>query len=359
MNQASSFSLDLPRFHGEVSGSGVIRSCIDDFQVDEDLGIDLSGSGEHFFLQIRKRGENTQWIVKQLARIAGVRQHDVGYAGLKDRHANTTQWFSIWLPGKEEPQWQAIESDGIEILQIQRHSRKLKRGGHRANRFKLRIRELEIGPEMSSRLQQIKEKGVPNYYGEQRFGHQGGNLQQADRLFKKEIRVKDRQRRGLYLSAARSYLFNQILAERVQQGCFDRYLNGDRLMLEGTSNLASETDVEQLRAGLASLQMHPTAPLYGRGRSLVSEDCLDLETDILARHKTWCDGLEHAGLKSERRSVRLLVSDLNWNQVDETSLELEFELPPGTFATSVLRECCDYQVANTSEVAVGSQDKEQ
>ncbi|MEH6626315.1 MAG: tRNA pseudouridine(13) synthase TruD [Motiliproteus sp.] len=349
MTQAFNINLDFPRYHGDPCCSGVIRTVPDDFQVDEDLGFELSGSGEHYFLQIRKRGENTQWLVNQLARITGVRPHDVGYAGLKDRHANTTQWFSVWLPGKNEPQWQQLETPSVEILQICKHSRKLKRGGHRANRFKLMIRQLQLSGDLEDRLQQIKTQGVPNYYGEQRFGHHGGNLDQAERLFNGEIRVKDRQRRGLYLSAARSYLFNKIVAARVEASCFDHYLGGDRLMIDGTSNLSQESDIQQLEQLVTSMQLHPTAPLYGRGRSLVEAECLALETDILAANKNWCDGLEAAGMRPERRSVRLPIPGLSWSTPELDTLQLSFELPPGTFATSVLRECCDYQVENAVE----------
>ncbi len=358
MTEASRFNLNFPRYHGDPCCNGVIRSVPDDFQVDEELGFELSGSGEHYFLQIRKRGENTQWLVKQLARIAGVRPHDVGYAGLKDRHANTTQWFSVWLPGKSEPEWQQLETSQIEILQIQRHSRKLKRGSHQANRFNIRIRQLQSCGDVEERLQRVKAQGVPNYYGEQRFGHHGGNLEQAGRLFSGEIRVKDRQRRGLYLSAARSYLFNKIVAARIEKNCFDQYLDGDRLMIEGTSNLSAESDPKQLQPLLESLQLHPSAPLYGRGRSLVEAESLALETDILAENKSWCDGLEAAGLKPERRSVRLLIPDLSWSYPEPEILQLSFALPPGAFATSVLRECCDYQLAHTPESGVSSQEKE-
>ena len=343
---SAAFNIDFPRFHGRPPCGGVIRSTPEDFQVDEVLGFEPTGEGEHLFLNIRKRGDNTQWLAKQLAKQAQVRVQDIGYAGLKDRHALTSQWFSIWLPGQADQHWQSIIDSSVEILQQARHPRKLKRGIHQGNRFKIVIRQLTgRADEIETRLQLIASQGVPNYYGEQRFGNDAANLEQADRLLGGEIRVKDRQRRGLYLSAARSYLFNLVVAGRIELGCFDRLLEGDRLIEDGTTNLTRINEKDKLIQQLESLQLHPSAPLYGRGRSQVEAQSLALETDILAAREQWCAGLERAGLKSERRSVRLKVGDLRWRFIDAETLEISFELPPGTFATSVLRELCHYRVA--------------
>ncbi len=350
MTERASRSLDFPRLYGDAPCQGVIRQQPEDFQVDELAGFEPSGSGEHVCLHIRKRGDNTLWLAKQLARLASVRLSDVGYCGLKDRNAVTSQWFSVWLPGGEEPDWQQLSSPSVTLLQASRHHRKLKRGSHAGNRFRIRITGLNIAPgctaeDVEVRLNAIRSQGVPNYFGEQRFGHDGGNLRQADAMLTGGRRVKDRHRRGLYLSAARSWLFNQVVAERIRQGCFGSWLEGDRLMINGTSNLSAETDRQKITEQLASLLLHPTAPLYGRGRALVDADSLALEADILAADIGWCEGLERAGLSRERRSVRLNLPDLKWQWPDESTLELSFSLPPGTFATSVLRECCDYRVA--------------
>ncbi|OMH39178.1 tRNA pseudouridine(13) synthase TruD [Motiliproteus sp. MSK22-1] len=350
MNQSVDHSLDFPRYHGEPPCSGVIRQQPEDFQVDELLGFEPSGNGEHVYLKIRKKGENTLWLTKQLACLAGVNVSDVGYAGLKDRNAVTTQWFSVWLPGNTEPDWNQLQSPSVNILVTTRHSRKLKRGIHKANRFLLKIRELEVSGELESRLQKLRSKGVPNYYGEQRFGHDGGNLQQADALLSGKVRIKDRQRRGIYLSAARSFLFNEVVAERVRRSILGRYLKGDRLMIEGTSNLSREEELSIVTEQLDSLQLHPTAPLYGQGRALVEADSLDLEAGILTTNSAWCKGLERAGLRRERRAVRLALPSLQWEMLDDRCLQLSFELPSGCFATSVLRECCRYRVAESMPV---------
>ncbi|MCW8886773.1 MAG: tRNA pseudouridine(13) synthase TruD, partial [Motiliproteus sp.] len=292
----------------------------------------------------------TQWLAKQLARLAEVKPQDVGYAGLKDRHALTSQWFSIWMPGRSDVNWQQICGESVELLRVERHHRKLKRGTHLGNRFKITLRQLSGDvAQIEERLNLIVRAGVPNYYGEQRFGIEAGNLDQADSLLTGKIRVKDRQRRGLYLSAARSLLFNEVVAERIERGCFDRLLEGDRFIEDGTSNLSKITEKGQLEQQLESLGLHPSAPLFGRGRSQVEAQSLALETDILSARQSWCDGLERAGLKSERRSVRLKAVNLRWQFVDADSLELSFVLPPGAFATSVLREICQYRVAENSQ----------
>lgn len=340
----NAYNLDFPRFHGEPPARGVIRSQAEDFQVDEQLGFEPLGSGEHLFVLLRKRGENTQWIARQLAQIAGIKPMDVNYAGLKDRHAVTTQWFSLWLPGQPDPDLSGLP-DSVTVLKTARHTRKLKRGGHRCNRFILRIRELQLSGDVEQRLAAIRDQGVPNYFGEQRFGHGGGNLVQADKLFKGEIKIRDRHKRSMAISSARSYLFNRVVAERIRQGCWNSYLAGDKPMIRGSSNLSTETDPELLAAAIERIELHPTAPLMGRGRALVEDQALALEAAMLDGFESWCQGFERLGQARERRSVRFLPQQFSWQQTAPAELEVSFELPPGSYATSVLREICDYRVA--------------
>ncbi len=355
------YNLDFPRLYGEPPATGVIRSEPEDFQVDEQLGFEPEGAGEHLFVHLRKRGENTQWIARQLARIVGIKPMDVSYAGLKDRHAVTTQWFSLWLPGQPDPDLSSLP-DTVEVLQTIRHNRKLKRGGHQANRFSLRIRQLKLADghtfdALEQRLQRIADRGIPNYFGEQRFGHDGGNLEQADKLFSGEIRIRDRHKRSMAISSARSYLFNRVLAKRIDLGCLDAYLPGDKPVIRGTSNLTPETDPAALTVAIEELALHPTAPMMGRGRALVEDQALELESAILAEFESWCQGLERLGQVRERRSVRFLPRNFCWQQPQQDWLELSFELPPGTYATSVLREICDYRVG-AGQAAESGNDKE-
>ncbi|WP_207061764.1 tRNA pseudouridine(13) synthase TruD [Motiliproteus sp. SC1-56] len=343
----TSYSLDFPRYHGAPPSRGAIRTRPEDFRVDEFLSYEPDGEGEHLWLQVEKRGNNTQWVARQLAKRAGINPTDVSYAGLKDRHALTTQWFSLWLPGKAAPDLDHL-GEGIKVLRAVRHGRKLKRGGHQSNRFTLRIRDLEVTGDLEARLLAIRDRGVPNYFGEQRFGLDGGNLQQADQLLAGNLRIRDRHRRSLIISSARSYLFNSVVAARIEGGVLDRYLEGDKLMLAGSSDLLKADSEEDFQAGIDAWRYHPTAPLMGRGRALVEAESLAMEADILARFVPWCEGLERLGQVRERRSVRFRPRAFNWLTPEPGVLELSFELPPGTYATSVLRECCLYRDASQS-----------
>jgi len=322
---------------GEPQVNGVIRAECADFQVDEDLGFELSGEGEHVCLQIRKTDNNTDFIAKQIARLAGVKNMDVSYAGLKDRRAITTQWFSIYLSNKPEPDWQQLNAEGVEVLQVLRHNRKLRRGSLRGNRFTLRLRDLQGDIDsMVPRLQQIAEAGVPNYFGEQRFGHD--NLGRATAMFSGEIKVKDRNKRSLYLSSVRSALFNMVASQRVEQGSWNKALAGDVMMLAGSHSVFC---VESLDDSIVSrVEQHdidPTGPLWGRGRLATSGDVLMLEQAVAESHPLWCEGLERAGMKQERRALRVPVTELEW-QFTNDQCELSFFLPAGSYATSVLRE---------------------
>ncbi len=336
---------DQPFLHGAPTCSGLIRHCPEDFCVDEVLGFEPEGEGEHLFLQLRKRGDNTAWVARQLARLAEVPVSAVTYSGLKDRHAVTSQWFGIHLPGRQDPDLSPLAAQGLELLARARHRKKLRTGVHRGNRFRILIRELDQPQSLEARLEQIRSRGVPNYFGEQRFGHQGGNLEKAAALFAGELRVRDRKLKGLYLSAARSFLFNQVVAGRLAAGCFEQVLAGDRFILDGSNSLFSAPQDPSLQQRMAQLDIHPTGPLYGQGELGSEADCRHLEAGILAPYEGWCRGLEAAGLRQERRALRLRVQDLTWRWPSDDQLELAFYLPAGAFATSVLRELCSYRVA--------------
>lgn len=336
------FSTDFPRLYADTCCTGVIRASAEDFQVDEMLDTEFTGEGEHLYVQVWKRNQNTQWIAKQLAQVADVKPQDVAYAGLKDRYAVTTQWFSLWLPGKEDPVWDDFENEDIRVLQSARHSRKLKRGGHNGNRFNIIIRDLQVSGDLVNRLERLQQNGVPNYFGEQRFGIDNGNLDKADDWFQDKIRIKNRQQKSFCLSAARSFLFNLQLAERIKRGCLGSWLEGDILIEEGSTQLSPFTNPEDVQQKLKSLDVHPTALLPGRGRTLATADSLQLEQQSVSSFSYWCEALEKKGLVNERRATRIALKTLHW-QLDSDQLLLQFDLPVGCFATSVLREICDYQ----------------
>ena len=171
---------DWARALGPVLFTGRIRTSPSDFIVTEVLNIEFSDDGEHDWLWVEKVGANTVWVAEQLASHASISARDVGYAGLKDRHAVTRQWFSVRRPGAEGTDWTTLKADGVRILDQKLHRRKLKRGAHKGNTFRIAVRGSEIallGGKIAGRLEAIRAQGVPNYFGEQRFGRDGGNIE--------------------------------------------------------------------------------------------------------------------------------------------------------------------------------------
>lgn len=324
---------------GEPTCHAFIRSVPEDFIVDEELGFDPDGEGNHAFLYIRKRNTNTAWLARQLAELAGVPLSEVGFAGLKDRHAVTTQYFTVNLSGKAEPDWQQLASRDVQFLEITRHRRKLRRGKLRENRFCITLRDLSGDCDLEPRLETIARDGVPNYFGEQRFGHDGNNLVMARAMFSGEHRERDRHIRGLYLSAARSWLFNKVLSARVMQGNWNSALPGESLITNGTTSAFSvrllSREIEQK---VSQGELHPSGPLWGQGRPSSLADAQALELSVLQGEEVLCRGLEQAGLQQERRALRLPVKALQWSSKQDGALQLKFTLQPGAYATSVLRE---------------------
>ncbi len=331
---------DWPRALGTPEASAQVRACPEDFRVDEQRDGEPDGEGEHLLLHIRKRNRNTDEVARALARCARVRARDVSYCGLKDRVAVTTQWFSVWLPGKPDPDWSPILGEDLELLSQVRTRRKLQRGGLRGNQFTLVLREVQGDrAALEERLATVVEHGVPNYFGEQRFGREGSNLAAAEAMFGGR-RVKDRHRRGLYLSAARSLLFNEVLAARVRDVSWGRALPGEALQLAGSRSFFVAEDIDdEIAARLASGDVLPSGPLWGRGELPSVAAARAAEEAVLATHGDFREGLEKAGLKQERRALRLPVADLGWQWLDGgQDLQLTFSLPAGCYATAVLRE---------------------
>jgi len=340
----------LPKSRTTPLVKGVLRHEAKDFRVDEQLGFDLDDEGEHLWLHVQKTDNNTDWVSRLLARMAGVQNRDIGFAGLKDRYAITTQWFSV--PDTHEKldfQPGPIE-EGIELLACRRHTRKLRRGGLKGNRFAIRIREAEGDIErLNHALDETRATGVPNYFGEQRFGRGGRNVSKARDMFERKYRPRNKHEKGILLSAARSELFNRVLAERVRLGSWNQALEGDVFQLEGSNSIFTPEQIDQsILDRLLEGDIHPTGPLWGRG-NLLSEDAVrDLEQGIADQEPVITEGLEHAGLKQERRALRFLVPDLAMTQEDAQTFLFEFTLPSGTYATSLLRELVDYRDASIS-----------
>jgi len=317
---------------------GKIRQQLTDFQVDEDLGFELTGEGEHVCLHVRKTGANTEWVAKQIARFAQVRNMDVSYAGMKDRYAVTTQWFSIYLGNKPEPDWSQFTHDEFDILTVTRHSRKIRKGSLKSNRFTLIIRELQGDvEELEPKLHWIQQHGIPNYFGEQRFGHD--NLDQAIAMLKGELKVKSKHLKGIYLSTIRSFLFNLVLSERIQRNIWNQAIDGDVMQLDGSQSVFGlEQVTDEITQRLAQFDIHPTCSLAGEGTPLLSAEAAQLEQTVLQDHRFLIEGLHNARLKLAHRATRIKVEQLEWEQLDAATLKVSFSLEAGSYATSVLRE---------------------
>ena len=334
-------NIEIPQWpyaYGGPSGIGKIRTEPEDFIVNEVLSFEPSGEGEHVFLLIEKKGENTEFVARQLARFAGVRQRDIGYAGLKDRHAVTTQWFSVWLPGKEAPQWSGFESETVTVHRSVRHARKLKRGILSGNHFELLIRDWQ-GDEkrLEDQLIRIKACGVPNYFGEQRFGNLGQNVNKALVLFE-GAKVK-REQRGIYLSAARSFLFNHILAERIGLDNWNKPVDGDVFIVDGSRGFFKVDKIDStLSKRVYACEIHPSAVLCGQGDSEAVGEAGAIESAVIKRFDIIADGLLDCGLENARRALRMNVADLQWRFVAADRLQLTFTLPAGCYATALIRE---------------------
>ena len=343
-------------FHGKPESNGLLRSQISDFTVVEVLPFLPCGEGEHLFIHIRKTGANTLFVARELAKYFNVKEQLVSYAGLKDRFAVTEQWFGVHVPGKQEYDLDDLNIEGVEILSHKRHNKKLRTGALSGNRFELILREVTAIKAFTERWQKIVEQGVPNYFGEQRFGIGGGNIERALSLFAGQ-KIKDKKKRGIYLSAARSHIFNSVLNERIQQQRFDKVAVGDVLMLAGTQSVFHLDEVDStIEQRFIDKDLDITATMWGAGELMTSNDPLALEQVIADKNPEFCEGLPRFGLKQERRRIRLTVSDTDLellsaseNSVHEgkNAVKISFFLPPGSYATTVLRELLNYQDMTT------------
>lgn len=330
---------EWPYAWGGPIGSGTIKTIPDDFIVWESLPFAPEGKGEHVFLLVEKVGENTEYVARVLARYAGIRQRDVGFAGLKDRHARTRQWFSLWLPGRHEPDWSGIEQQNFKVLQAVRHARKLKRGVLAGNDFHIRIRNWQ-GDRVTAtaRLERIAKEGVPNYFAEQRFGRDGQNVNKALALANnKKCR---RESKGIYLSAVRAFLFNCILMERVRRQDWNRLLPGDICQFHENRSLFRLEDPEEadVQRRLQKGAIHPTGLLWGEEDLKAVGEAGEIERKVVEQFPELTSLLRAFDLKTDRRPLRMMPERLRWRFTGDGELELAFGLTAGSYATALLRE---------------------
>ena len=331
--------MNLPCAHGGPAGSALARVTPEDFVVREWLGFDADGAGDHLLLKVRKRGANTLWVAKQLAKLGKIHPRDVGFAGLKDRDAVAEQAFTVPARSAVGTNWVGVTGDGFEVLSADRQRRKLKRGALKGNDFVLVLREFSgDAAVLEQRLQTLTAEGVPNYFGPQRFGRGGHNIAAALAWFAGEGPAPDRIERGFALSAARSAIFNAVLAERVRAGSWNRLLDGDVVNLNGSGSFFPvQTVDDSLRERCRQLDIHPTGPMWHGETSVSTGAIAELEAEVARRYQMLASGLAKAGLEPERRPLRVPVRELSWS-IEAGNVHLQFRLQRGSFATAVLHE---------------------
>jgi len=334
---------ELAYLYGQPNVTGDLRTTKEDFKVFEILPFSPCGEGEHLLIKIRKTGLNTLMVVRHLANYFSVKENLVSYAGLKDRFAVTEQWFGVHLPGKQVYDLANFIVDGVKVLEYSRHNKKLKIGALTGNRFEITLRNVSNSGELARRWQAITSFGVPNYFGEQRFGIDGGNIDRAKALFSGQ-KVKDKKKKSMYLSAARSFLFNQQINSRLLNDSFEKLAVGDVMMLAGTQSVFPLEQIDDdITRRFNEKDIDITASMWGAGKLMTTGEPLAQELTLIQEYADFCQGLIKFGLKQERRRIRLVISEANID-VDKGNamVNLSFNLASGCFATTVLRELLMY-----------------
>ncbi|AMG68567.1 TPA: tRNA pseudouridine(13) synthase TruD [Providencia stuartii] len=344
--------MNVQYLHGKPLSTGKLKSQPEDFIVKEDLGFELDGEGEHVMVRVEKTGCNTLFVAEQLAKFAKISARSVSYAGLKDRNAVTEQWFCLQMPGKETPDFSLWQLDGCRVIATTRQKRKLRIGTLKGNQFELTIRDISVPEDVEARLQKVAEQGIPNYFGEQRFGRDGQNLTQALRWANQEITVRERNKRSFYLSAARSAMFNHVASERIENQTINQVLLGDALQLTGRGSwfVATAEELPTLQARVASGELSITAPLPGDGELGTQEDALVFETNSLESYYSLMTLMKNERVSSTRRAMIVKPQNFQWQWIDQTTLKLNFFLNSGSFATSVVREIINQDSADVKDI---------
>ncbi len=332
--------------HGEPQATGTLKASAGDFRVVDDLCFAPDGDGEHLLVQVRKRGCNTSFVAEALAKFSRIPARAVSYAGLKERHAVTEQWFCLHVPGKVLPYFSAFALEGCEILNSARHRRKLRIGALRGNQFTLTLRNISDRAAVEARLAAIAEQGVPNYFGSQHFGRGGNNLIQAASLAGDETRVSEHSKRSFYLSASRSALLHLIVSQRLSQRLATQVLVGDALQLAGRGSwfVANEDELAALQTRVDNSELCVKAPLPGDGNSGTQGDALAFEQRCLVGHETLLGLLRRERLEVARRaalrcSIRSRCAGLGWMMRRSRWISgyRQAVLPPALCVSSSLR----------------------
>jgi len=339
----------IPLLTGELPGtSGSVRVAEEDFLVEELPLYEPSGSGEHLYLTVEKRNRTTQEVAREIAQALGARERDVGTAGLKDKRAVTVQLISVATKASAE-EASRIAGPGYRVLSAARHGNKLRPGHLRGNRFRIVVRG--VGPDALPRAEAIcarlRERGAANLFGPQRFGKRGDNAALGHAILLREAQVRDRFLRRIALSALQSELLNGCLAARIAYGLFGTAIDGDVLKKRATGGLFVTTDVETDARRVAAFEVDPAGPLPGhalfaaRGEALRREQATLLDAGV----DPACFVAGGAEMEGARRPYRVSPEDLRVEAAGAGALAVQFALPKGSYAVSVLREITKTEVS--------------
>jgi tRNA pseudouridine13 synthase len=347
--------------YGKPESVGRLKAKPSDFKVHELIDIDFSGAGEHYWLNIEKESLNSADVIRELSKFSGVKQKDIGYSGMKDKHAVTSQWFSLWMPKQTEPNWGALSAEGIRLLRVEKHNRKLRISTHKHKRFEIKIRQFcgDIRS-LEKRIDLIKHQGVPNYFGLQRFGNRMLNLKRAQDYFAQGTQIRDKRLRSLLYSATRSWLFNCMLDKRVSDGSWNQLIDGEVAILDGSNShfYADHKADQNLPARVSEMDVHPAHPLIASDinsawQEMLTSDAkvanslphslhslIEMQDSIMNCYPVFSQALVASTMSLSYRALRANVLNFDW-QIGSNKVVFKFDLLAGQFATSVIRELID------------------
>lgn len=355
--------MTLPYVSGTFPGvGGRLRATPDHFVVEELALYPPTGVGQHLFINITKVGLTTKEVQRALIKAFGVHERDVGFAGMKDKHARTTQTFSVTVQHADDDELarrlQALrDALPVEVNWAQRHENKLRAGHLLGNRFTITVSDIEVPvDEALTRADAIasalRATGLPNYFGPQRFGHDGANVERGLAVLQRKQYVKDRWLRRFLMSAYQSFLCNQYLAKRVESGHFGHLLSGDVAKKYDTGGIFDVEDVATEQVRYANHEISFTAPMFGAKMRQARDEAGALEAEILEQAGVDLGAFAGAKVDGTRRLGRLLIDDLEVapaSDRESSALVVRFSLPKGAFATTVMREIMKIELPDIPE----------
>jgi len=340
----------LPYISNSYQGTGgIIKAKAEHFQVNEVPAYLPSGEGEHLFVNITKTGITTKDVQKALAGLYDIPPRDVEFAGIKDKHAITSQYFSIWLSENQDKEriYELEKELPVKINSMDFHNRKIKSGHLKGNVFRIKITETDIPLEEAEErakniIEVIHKKGLPNYYGQQRFGMHGDNAERGLKILKGEEKIKNKWLRRFLLSSYQSYLFNYYMKKRIENKLFDKMLTGDVAKKQDTGGVFIVDDKEAEQKRLDNKEISFTGPIFGKKMKQAVDEAGEFENAILSENDVTPEEFRNAKLTGSRRAG-IILPDIDLVR-EEDGLVLTFFLPKGAFATVVLREIMKSEV---------------